>query len=152
VAKKRRAKLQDESEGFECGALRFTRERVEKIRDGKRVTSFARERADRVRVELESRSEHPLQETLWSIGLGAGAYFVLRSALNSGSMMSWIGGIALGAGCVALLANLARRSPVLIVQQEESTARIALECKLSAQDVEDVNRRLADELGWPVNG
>lgn len=152
MARKRRAKSLAKAESFEYGALRFSRERVEKLRDGKRVTSFARERAARIRVELESISEHPVQETLWSIGLGAGAFFAVQSAVDTGSVLAWAGGLALGAASVALVVNLLRRSPILIVQQEDGTARIALECKLSAQEVQQLNRRLSDELGWPVDG
>lgn len=133
-----------------CGAMRFSRDRIEKLRDGKRMTSFARERARWVRVERDSLSEHPGREFLWAVGTGAGAYFALQRALTTGSAGAWVGALALVAVCVALLVNLLRRQPVLVVHQEDGTSRIAVEGKLSPDEVEELNRRLADELDWPV--
>src|SRR5262245_32642085 len=96
--RKKRKSRENPRPSIEVGGLRFSVERIEKIHDGKRVTSFARRGVRWIRLARDSASEHPLREFLWAVGAGAGGVFlVLRglplsktSEVTAGAVLSLI--------------------------------------------------------------
>jgi hypothetical protein len=74
--------------------VRFSRDRIEMLRDGKPVTAIDRKVVTRIVLRRASPSEHPIRETSWCLGLGLAGAFVLREAAESGKTISWILGPA----------------------------------------------------------
>ena len=134
----------------ERGCVQFTRERVEKVRGGRRVTSVSRDRTKRLRVKNEAASQHPLRETLWACGFCVASALSALSAYQSSERASWI-----AAGVLAVLAGLCFRhlgSKIAVVELrgDDGGVRIEIEERLSEAEVDGLNQYLAEELGWPV--
>lgn len=136
---------------IERGRVRFTTDRVEKSRNGHKVTSVARARTQSIRVRNESASEHPVREVFWALGTGAAAFFSLTSAWESGEMSSWITAAALALVSALLIRHQFTNITVVDLRGADGRVRMDLEERLTESEVGDLNHRLGVELGWPVD-
>ncbi|HKO54041.1 MAG TPA: hypothetical protein VJV79_40310 [Polyangiaceae bacterium] len=142
----------DEAEAetvIEHGRVRFTSDRVEKVRNGRRVTSVARARTRSIRIRNQSASEHPAREAFWAVGIGAAAFFSLTS--QSGKLSSWITGGALAIVSILLIRHQFTNITVVDLRGDDGRVRMDLEERLTDSEVDDLNHRLGTELGWPVD-
>jgi hypothetical protein len=129
---------------IEHGRIRFTADLVEKVRNGRRVTSVARPRVRSIRVRNQSASQHPVREAIWSIGTAAAAYFSLTSS-------SWISGAALTVVSALLIRHQFMWITVVDVRGAEGRVQMDLEKRLTDSEVDELNHRLGAELGWPLD-
>jgi len=134
---------------IEHGRVRFTSARVEKVRNGYRVTSVARARTRSIRVRNQSASEHPVREGFWALGTGAVAFFSMTS--ESGKLSSWITGGAFALVSALLIRHQFTNITVVDLRGADGRVRMDLEERLTDSEVDDLNHRLGSELGWPVD-
>jgi hypothetical protein len=131
--------------------VRFSHERVEKVRNGHRITSVLRSKTEWMRVSNEPASQHPVREPLWALGIGVVSVATILSALQPLKLGSLLTGGFLALVCVALIRHQFARITVLEIRGEDGSIRIDLEEHLTDSEVERLNRQLADELAWPTD-
>ena len=130
--RERPAASEAEPTSVDCHALRFTRERIEKLRQGKRVTSFARKDVRHIRILNDSPSEDPVRETLWGLLLGAGGAALLWRAADTPPPLAGAG-LCLVSGL--LIWHQLRKTTIVEIQSRDGVIRVAAEGKLSASEL-----------------
>jgi hypothetical protein len=114
------------------------------------VIAIARRDVKKLRVLDDSASEDPKREFFWTIAAGAGGVFLLVQAFTSGSTADWVAGAVFSLVAAVLIRNQLKRITVVEVTTAGGKVRISLEARLSADQVATLNRRVRDELDWPV--
>lgn len=125
-----------------CGTLRFTKDRVEKVRRGQHITAFKRAGVRKARIFLGSTSDDPEREFFLAVGIGAGGVVAART-----NEMGWAWG--LWAFSALLFAHLCRRTTILMLESEAGAIRVDAEAKLSREEVIAVREKVRN-LDWPI--
>ena len=136
---------------IELGNLRFTKERVEKLRSGTRVLSISRAGVRRARLDRNSGSEYPMREALWAVGTALVGTVTARSAFVTHSVSEI--GIAAVLYLVSgwLVVHLLQRILILTLETDQGPVRIDAETKLSREQIGVFRRRIRTELEWPID-
>jgi len=135
---------------IEFGCIRFTRMRVEKLRNGQRILAFPREGVTRVLVLHDSASEYPGKETAYAIGFALLGIAVLADAIPGKKLGNGTMGAVFVAIAIALLVHLLRRVTQVRIERQGGMIHLAVEKELTEAEIADINRRIGVELGWPA--
>jgi hypothetical protein len=138
-----------EEKVVERGSLRFSATRIEKVRNGRRVTSFARAQVRSIEVKNDSASEHPLRESLWAGALAVGSYSFLSSAWDSGKTSGWLIGGVLALMSGLMVRHLFAKLTVVVIKGDDAQVRLDLEERLTGSEIAALNREL-DHFDWPT--
>jgi hypothetical protein len=152
--KPKKPAVENDEEGVELVItypnVRFSRDKIELLRDGSPVTTIDRNVVTALRVKRGSPSEHPVRETFWGLGLGLAGVLVLKEAFESGKLLSWV----LGAGLLVVAALVARHlfGSVTLIELEGDWigSTLNVEQAVPASEIARLNQRLMEDLGWPV--
>ncbi len=133
-----------------AGLVHFTPERIEKVRNGKVVTSVTRAQTTSLQVRNESASEHPAREIPWALGAGVLSCVLIVNAWQSQELSTWLACGASAAVCAVLARHLLSTVTVVNLQGERGTLGLDLEQCLKDDQIALLSQRLSSELGWPV--
>jgi hypothetical protein len=92
-----------------------------------------------------------MREAFWAAAAAlAGALFISHGFAQH-KLGDQVAGAVFVVAALALGRNLVRRVPILTIHGEGGMARVVAEAELSPTDLESINARLDEELGWPVD-
>jgi hypothetical protein len=130
--------------------LRFSRDRIELLRDENPVQTIDRETVTGVLIRRGSPSEHPLRETAWGLGLTIAAALTITEAVNSGKTVSWIVSSFLVFAVVMIAKHLLSSVTIIELKGDWISGQLNVGQAVEEREIARLNQRLAEDLDWPV--